>query len=226
VAGAAVSPTSRLASILAAADAQKTVHYVSTADTPDTGQTTVGDAGVTQGVQHITFRSGRKKGTVTEVVSARTAFIRGGTLALVAFLDFNPLPAPQYANHWVRVAHTDTAYSSIAAGVTLASNVNELKMTGPLVGVPDTRIDGERVFGLKGHEALSGGSATVTLYARAVGSPLPVMEVTVLGTFRLTATFDRWNESLHVATPAPAVAISKTGLEIPAWVASDRPSSS
>jgi hypothetical protein len=41
-----------------------------------------------------------------------------------------------------------------------------------------------------------------TLYARAVGSTLPVEEVVSQGSTRATVILSKWNEPIHVAAPA------------------------
>ena len=80
---AAVSPTVLLGSILGAGRSARSVHYVSTASRGAVRVGQVGDAGVTEGVQRITYREGGKTGSVTVIVSADTAYVRGDTFGLV-----------------------------------------------------------------------------------------------------------------------------------------------
>jgi hypothetical protein len=211
---ASVSPTSLLASIVGAARAQPSVHYVNAGTIGAVHVTVVGDAGVAQGIQRITFRRGGKAGHVTVIVSSRTVYIRGDTFTLVNYMGFKAVPAAKYDGAWVLIPHTDKDYSTVANGVTLSSVIGLIKVSKPLSGVPGTTIDGQRVVGVRGKLPPSSGlSVLATLYAQATGSPLPVRETVSQPNLRLTVTLGNWNEPIHVAIPKAAVPISTTGLE-------------
>jgi hypothetical protein len=210
---AAPSPTKLVASILAAARAERSVHYVNAISIGAVRIRVVCDAGVAQGIQQITFHKGARTGHVTVIVSADTAYIRGDAFTLVNYMAFNAAPAAKYAGTWVLVPRTDRDYSTVSAGVRLPSVIAQLNLV-PLSRLSNTTIDGERVVGVKGKRSTPAAKdAAVTLYARAVGTPRPVQEVTSQGSARATVTFSKWNEPLHVAAPAKAVPIAKTGLE-------------
>jgi hypothetical protein len=203
------SPTQLLTSILAAARVQHSVHYVSSASLGDFHVSQVGDAGATQGIQRITFRSAAKTGHVTVIFVAGSAYLRGDAFTLTDYMGFKAGAAAAYAGRWILVPRSDGAYSTIAAGVTFSSAIGELKLSAPLTRVPDTTIGGRRVIGVRGKSSTSPGSIAATLYARATGPPLPVGEVATAGKTRAVVTFSRWNEPVHVAVPASAVPISK-----------------
>lgn len=210
---AAVSPGKLLASILAAGRAERSVHYISATSIGAVRIHMVGDAGTTKGIQRITFRKGAQTGHVTVIVSASTAYVRGDAFTLVNFMGFKAGAAVKYENVWVLIPRTATHYASVAAGVTLSSAIDELELV-PNARVAATRIGGQQVVGVTGTTmAPTGQTATGTLYARVVGSPLPVEDVVSQGSARATATFSNWNDPIHVATPTGAVAIAKTGLE-------------
>lgn len=203
------SPTQLLASILAAARAERSVHYATAGRYGVVRVSFVGDAGVTRGIQRITYRKDTRTGHVRVIVSANTAYVYGDAFTLVNYMGFTAAQASKYGRVWILIPRADSSYSTVAAGVNLSSTINELKLSGQLSIVPDTKIGGQRVFGVRAKKTSSSGHRTVdTLYARAAGAPLPVKEIASQGTMRLTATFGRWNEPIHVATPTAPVPIS------------------
>jgi hypothetical protein len=203
------TPTELLTSILAAARAQHSVHYVSSASLGTSHVSQVGDAGATQGIQRITFRAAGKTGRVTVMFVAGSAYLRGDAFTLVDYLGFKAGAAAAYAGRWILVPRSDSAYSTIAAGVTFTSAIRELKLSAPLTRLPDTTIDGRRVIALRGKSSTAPGSIAATLYARATGPPLPVREVARAGKSSAVVTFSRWNEPVRLSAPASAVPISK-----------------
>lgn len=211
---ASVSPAARLASIVAAARVERSVHYVNVGALGVVRVGIVGDAGIARGIQRITYRKAGKTGHVTVIVSSNTVYIRGDAFTLINYMGFKAIPAAKYAGVWVLIPRTDTDYSTVAAGVTLLSTIDQLKLSKPLSSVPDTTINGQRVLGVRGKlPTATGLNATATLYARATRPPLPVQEVVRQPNAQLTVTLGKWNEPIHVATPKTAVPISTTGLE-------------
>lgn len=199
-----------LSAVLAAGRAQQSVHYVSIASAPRIGTTIVGDAARREGIQQITFRRSGRTGHVTVMVIARTAYVRGDAFTLANYMGIKPSAAARYANSWILIPRSDSGYSTVAAAVTLASAIDELKLSRPLAKVPVRTINGQLVIGISGKDPTSpGGRATATLYARATGTPLPVREQTRLGTGRISVTFSRWNEPVQLRAPAHAVPIAK-----------------
>jgi hypothetical protein len=210
---AARSPADLLASILAAGRAQRSAHFVNTISIGAVRIRLGCDAAPDRGVEHVTFRKNGRTGHLTVIVSKDTAYIRGDAFALVNYEAFKPAPAAKYAGHWVRIPHSDRDYSTVSAGLRLSSVIDELTLV-PVSKAADAMVSGERVVGLTGaRKSAVAKDATVTLYARAAGAPLPVQEVTTQGNARATVTFGKWNETVNVTAPANAVPIAKTGLE-------------
>jgi hypothetical protein len=210
---ASPSPTTLLTSILAAGRAQHSVHVVSVATFGLIRVKLVGDAGVSSGIQRITFSKGSTTGQVTVIVSSNTAYVRGDAFTLVNYMGFKRTPAVNYAGKWVLIPHTDGDFSTVAAAVRIVSAINELELTGSLSRVAERTIAGQRVFGVKGRLPSAAGGAVATVYARLVGRPLPVEAVASQGTGRSTSVLGRWNEPLSLVTPVGAVPIATTGLE-------------
>lgn len=207
-ASAAPTPASRLASIEKAARAQSSVHYETSGDYGSAVITFVGDAGISQGSQHITFEQGGRTGQVTVLVAASTAYVRGDAFTLQNFMGFKQGAAAAYRERWIKIPQTAAAYGPIAAGVTIGSTLDELTVVGTLSSVAEQTLGGQRVFGVRGVRKVSGTSVVVTLYARSVGSPLPVKEVAQRGKMRYVASFGSWNRKVRVTVPKGSVPIS------------------
>lgn len=212
VVDAATSPKQSLASILAAARAQKSVHYVADATDGSFRTTLVCDVGATSGIQRITYVRGGTTGKVTVLVSDGTAYLRGDAFTLRYYMGFKAAPSAKFAGKWVQVPHTDRDYTALAAAVTLPSTIDELRLTEPLSFLPASTLGGQKVIGIKG-KTISKQPAQAGLYTRAQGTPLPVGEVEMSGNALSRTRFSAWNEPVHVAVPAQAVAIAATGLE-------------
>jgi hypothetical protein len=211
---ASQSPAALQQSILAAAKAQRSVHYLAVAQIGGIRIGQVGDAALSEGIQRITYSRGGKTGHVTVIVSSNTAYIRGDAFVLVNYMGFKAVAATKYAGVWVLIPHTDSDYLTVAAGVRLASTIDALELPRPSSILPASTIGGQRVIGVTGKlRASSGLTAVASLYARSSGLPLPVREQATGNGARFAQTLSHWNESVRVAVPSSAVPISTTGLE-------------
>jgi hypothetical protein len=212
---ASVPPPALLASILQAAQTERSFHAVNVAHWADVRVRQVNDDGTSEGIQRITFQKGASSGQVTVIVSAGNAYVRGDLFALVNYMGFNAAAAATYAGQWILIPTTDRDYATVALDVTLPSAIKQLKLASPLSRVPDTKIDGRPVVGVHGSSTSlgNGGTATATLYARAAGPPLPVRETVSQGSMRGAVTFSNWNKPIHVTRPTTSVPIAATGLE-------------
>jgi hypothetical protein len=208
IASASGSPSKTLATILAAARAKGSVHYTSTTNFGTEQLSFVGDAGLVDGSQTITYVKSGKTGHVTVIVSGNTAYVRGDAFTLANYVGFKAAAAKQYAGRWVRFPHTDKGFATLAAGVTLPSVVDELEMGGQLANVSKTEVAGQQVFGVRGTASSAGITTVETIYASAGGPPLPVQEVATHGSISLTVTFSGWNETIAIPAPKASVAIS------------------
>lgn len=205
---AAQSPKALRLSILAAARAQHSVHYVGTSVGPVRTQI-VGDAATDRGIQRITFTRGGKTGHVTVVVVKRTAYIRGDAFTLNTYMELPAPGAARYAGRWISVAHSNRAYADIAAEVTLSSFVGGLDLGGKTVRVSGT-FGGRKVVGVRMTRVEQGLREVETLFARPGRLHLPVAEKdVVVGQGWTQATLSRWNERVRAHAPAHAVPYAK-----------------
>jgi hypothetical protein len=208
----AASPAELLASILAAGRAQHSVHYLSVAGVDGSRIVQVADVGATSGIQRITFSRGGRTGHVVVIVSSSRAF-RGDAFVLATYMGLHADAATKYANTWILIPQTDRLYGTVAADVTLASTISTLGQPGKPRAAPSRTIHGQRVVGVQWRTVVAGKPVVTALYARAVGTRLPVEERAVRGADSVSVSFSRWNEPLRVQAPSSAVPISRTGLE-------------
>ena len=168
------------------------------------------DVAKDRGIQRISITEGGTTGHVTVLVVNRTAYIRGGTFALHAYMGFTPAQASRYHGRWIAIPHGFPSYGTVAAGVTLASVVHELKVAGSSLVRVAGRFGGHAVIGVRRSGKVGGLRTIETLYADARGAPLPVAEILVAPAkgYRNTTTLSHWNEPVRVAPPANAVPIS------------------
>ena len=208
---AAPTPRESLAAILAAAHAQKSVHYVALADNGVSRTRLVCDVATTKGIQRITYGRGGRTGKVTVLVIDGTAYIRGDAFILSSYLGFQSAASVRFAGKWIKIPRSDTAYVSISASATLPSTLDEFRLAGRLEFVAHKKVGGQQTFGIAG--VTGQPPAKATLYARAKGAPLPVGEVETLGKAFAETLLSKWNEPVIVSAPAHAVPIGTTGLE-------------
>jgi hypothetical protein len=214
-AAASVSPAKLVSSSLAAARAQRSVHYVAVDTGPKTSAATdwqvtfVGDAATDRGIQRITYEKGGRTGHVTVEVVANTAYIRGDAFTLQNYMGFPATAARFNAGKWLRLPHTASGFPTVSAGVRLASAISELETTGPYANAGRSIRHGHRVVGVRSVESAGGQTGTVTLYIRSTGTPLPVEQRLTQGkTIRGDATYSNWNEPVNLAKPAYVITLS------------------
>ena len=210
---AASSPIALLVRIFAAARAQHSVHYVSTAQLGTTRVVQVSDVATAKGIQRISYTKSGTTGHVTVIVFGHSAYVRGDAFALVNFMGFNPAASAKSANDWVLIPRGDRDYANVAGDVTLPSAIGSLKGPGRPMAAPSATIGDQRVVGVQWRALVGGKRVVIKLYARASGTPLPVEQRATRGNAVISVTLSGWNEAIGIRAPTAAVPIATTGLE-------------
>jgi hypothetical protein len=117
-------------------------------------------------------------------------------------MGFASATAAADAGRWLVVPQR--GFATVAEGVRLASAIDELRLPGPLTLRTRSSIGGIRVVGISGVVSRFGQRYAETVFVRASGLPLPVMEVGHGGGNLLSVRFSRWNERVSVSAPAGA----------------------
>jgi hypothetical protein len=209
VALAAASPKQVRASMLAAASARHTVHYVSTSSAKGHFIRIVGDVGPGRGIQRITVKTGSQSGPATVLIAGGSAYIRGNAYTLHSYFPFSQSQAQHYAGQWISIPATSGAYAAVAADASFSSFVGDL-LPSQHLSVVRADLGGRKSLGLRGVLKQAGLKLTETIYAPATGTPLPFEEKAVASGVKGTSLtrMSRWNKAVHVTAPANAVPIT------------------
>jgi hypothetical protein len=150
------------------------------------------------------------KERVSIVLSANTVYFSGNTQGLVHYFGLPTAVATTLANQWVSASPSDSAFPSLAAGLTLSSALGEVSPTGSIVKGKRQTVDGQPTMSLSGTGP--SGIARLTLFVAAHGRSLPVEAVGSGGSAQKVSgeivTFSRWGEAVHVPVPSQSIPIS------------------
>lgn len=206
---ASQSPKAVRASIVAAARAQRSVHWSATEVIGAVAYTTGTDAAKTEGAQHITFAVGKQKAHARIIVTGGFAYVRGDALGLRLNLGLTQAQAGKYAGRWISIPKFDAAYASTAEGDTMASVVHDLTPRGRL-SLDTGKVHGVRVIGVRGVSGSGKKKVAEVVIARAHGKRLPLEEdIFAPGKNAIGhTTFSKWNETVTVTAPTSSTPIA------------------
>jgi hypothetical protein len=209
VALAAQSPKALSGSIVAAARAQRSVHWTATEVIGSVALTTGTDAGKTKGVQHVTFAIGKQRAHVKIIVAGGVAYVRGDALGLQLNLSLTTAQAKKYAGAWISIPKLDPAYAPTAAGDTMDTVVSQLAPHGRL-SLISGKLHGIRVIGVRGVSGSGTKKTAEVLITRAHGKRLPLeQDIVSPGKHAIGHTaFSKWNETVQVTAPASSTPIA------------------
>jgi len=196
------SPKAVLASIVAAALAQNSVHWTESFPGAGIGYPPVrwsSDVTTDSGMQRVAISGG---GTVRARLVNQVVYVRGNPMGLEYELNlWNSQRAKQYAGRWISIPKGDQLYAQTADGLTVASIVHDATPEGTLKVVRNashwTRLlVVSRISRASLSEGATGASVPVdfTLTPGLLGSP--------------SGNFGRWNEPVHVQPPATSTPIA------------------
>ncbi|MDQ6856258.1 MAG: hypothetical protein M3Z57_04210 [Candidatus Dormibacteraeota bacterium] len=200
---------------MAAANASKGFHYVAVTSGGGVSQKFVGDAGQAGGSQVITMDSTSGQEQFTLLLVSGTVYFQGNVAALRDQLGVPAASAAGLVGKWISVATGDGPYAVLAAGITIADQVQS---TGLVPATTEVLAGGGvRIAGSVPPQ--QGGPSGTGHLDVAAGSRLPTTYVTSFGgngtTIASTVTFSRWGTAPAVAAPAGAMAWSTLGASAP-----------
>jgi hypothetical protein len=126
------SPASLLASATANAKAQDWVHAVATSHHGSETAVITQNSGPDEGEQSVQIGAAVAK----VIVINGDAYIQGNSDAITGYFDFPAADAPTLAGRWISIPPSDSAYATVAAGVSLESSLAEVGLTGNLTETP------------------------------------------------------------------------------------------
>jgi hypothetical protein len=205
----------------AAASSEASLHYVSTTKTPTDSVTITGDVSKTEGKQTIVANVDGQIGHVTVELVGGTAYFEGDEPGLATFMGLSQSIAMKYENQWISLTASDTAFSSVAAGLTTSSALLEASIASPLALRGTSEKSGQRVLVLGGFDSGTPAGATkkvvipVRLYVQAKGRSLPVLYTAsdTVGKRKesTSVAFSNWGEPVGTTAPPGAVPIAILG---------------
>jgi hypothetical protein len=165
------------------------------------------------GRQEITISGGEH---AIVLVVGKVTYVQGNKAALTGIFGFPAATATRLVNRWISFRPGDTGYQQVTSGVTLAGLVSELELTGPLTIKAPGTVAGQSVVGVHGTVPASVGApagSKATLYVAASGRTLPVSyQIDRADSLRLTVTFSRWGEPVHITAPPRAIPVTSISL--------------
>jgi hypothetical protein len=201
---AAPKPAKILSDSLVAAGGAASFHYRAVWQTGGMTQTIVGDAGLSSGMQSVSFGGAQ----FSVVLIDRVIYVRGDSAALRDQLGLATTTASADAGKWIALQQSDGPYQSIEQGVTTETALSQILIAPRVLsthlhrGSRTLRIAGPIPPGTRGQVIT--GSARLDMAAR---SKLPSL---YLGHGRnggqpwsASITFTQWGEGVPV-TPPPA----------------------
>jgi hypothetical protein len=199
---------------------EKSVQVVSTTSnnqlgaTPNVAATVtiVTDAARGEGIQHISFEQAGSMGQETIELIGGAGYFRGDAFTLQNFNGFTASAAQRYAGTWLKVTHSDAAYSKVTSGLTIASMPAQMVLPQPQLLPSVSTLDGYNVRQLRSVFQESSGTVTGLMYIRSRGTPLPVEQTfTQQDGSHGTDTWSHWNEPVTIKTPVASTLFSATG---------------
>lgn len=208
IALAAQSPRQVRASIVGAAKAQHSVHYVSKEVVGSSLTTLTGDVKAAHGIQHVKIHLGKQTGHLTILVLGQTAYLRGDALGL-EIQGLTKVQAAKYDGRWISIPKGDKLYGPTAEDVTLGSVIEIITPHGRL-SVAFKKAHGRRVVAVAGVSGKGKKKQIHVLLAPAHGKRLPLEEDEVApGQESISRTvLSQWNEPVQVHAPASSTPIS------------------
>jgi hypothetical protein len=185
---------------------------VSANASPNASVTIVTDAGSSEGIQRVTFAQGGASGHETVEVAGGEAYFSGDSFTLENFNGFSAAAAAHYADTWLEVSPSDSAFTSLTSAVTMSTMPAQIILPKPELLKGDSTVSGIRVKGIRGVVSTHSGKETGVLYVRSTGGPLPVkLTSSLVHGGHGSDVFSRWNEAVTVTAPSSSIPFSSTG---------------
>lgn len=166
----------------------------------------VSDIGVKAGRQVITFDAAHAEVAVVD----GTAYIEGDATALTQYFGI-PTKTPQkYADKWISVPSSNSAYEAVASTATIGADFGQLVFAGPFHTGAVTVVGGQQVLPISGHTTGSSSSASVpaTLDLTTTGKLLPVQFSAADKHASEQTTWSDWGQAVTITAPHGAIPIA------------------
>ena len=203
-AGASGTPAQAVSAALSGAERQASVRWASSVTTKGITNSIVTQAGRSAGSQLITWSEGKNAAYLAIELVNGTGYMTGTAGGLYAE-GFTQAAATSEAGKWISLTAASPAYTSTVSGLTIATTMEQMQMSGSVTSVPAVVIVGHSYPGYKGvTKPFEGGAALhETIYVSTTATPLPVKAVQDTS----SVVFGDWGEAISVSVPKGAVPI-------------------
>jgi|GEM_PF-5875536 len=209
------SPSETLGKAVAAGEKMRSVHFVSF---DHLGKITIsqnGNIGPGKGDIYSVYKDGKASGLSQELFTNGKLFLKANSSTLISFFGFKKAGANKYGNKWVYIPKTDVVYANLTPSLTLAGQMQQIKIPGKVTYLKNPKINGKKVIGILGTPASQGGiKEKEVLYISPSDKYLPIKATLDQSkTAYAWVSFSKWNEIVKISVPSRYSPIGKTGLE-------------
>jgi hypothetical protein len=210
---AAQTPSALLDSALSAVLAQQSVHLACTISSSAGDQTESEDIGDSSG--RIVNTTGSV--STSNILVGGVDYFSTNTAGVLTISGISEAEAEKLAGEWISMRPGDSygSYLSYAEGIhgmTLASQADAVRLTGPLKRTGSMAVQGVAVYGVSGGATSYFSitkSSTENVYVAASGTPLPVSVSANSGNgIVTTCNFSNWGEPMDLTAPPHPVPLT------------------
>jgi hypothetical protein len=197
------SPYAQMRTVIADANAQRSVRLTTTATMSGLKIVEVTDAGRSAGRQSITLTKLGYANTVKIELIAGKLYVKGDASILTSYLALPQATANELAGQWFGIPKSSGYYAQVADGMTISTALAEVTMTNAVASEPAVMLDGALVDVLKGTSVKSTlePSFDESLFVSTAKRPLPVEVTQVVQGSLGTIVFSHWDEMIVLSAP-------------------------
>jgi hypothetical protein len=197
------TPYAQMRTVIADANAQRSVRLTTTATMSGLKIVEVTDAGRSAGRQSITLTKLGYANTVKIELIAGKLYVKGDASILTSYLALPQATANELAGQWFGIPKSSGYYAQVADGMTISTALAEVTMTNAVASEPAVMLDGALVDVLKGTSVKSTlePSFDESLFVSTAKRPLPVEVTQVVQGSLGTIVFSHWDEMIVLSAP-------------------------
>jgi hypothetical protein len=201
-----LSASALMALALKDAVAQGSVHEVELATAPGHSFSMVDDIAAASGRQII-----NSDGAHAEVLVVKdVAYIYGDKKAVADYFQISTTDPGKYANRWLSIQSTNSAYATVTNAVTIKSDFTDVTIPGTVTRGASTVLNGQQVVPIKGSAPATATSAKInaTLFVTTSSPVLPVELRLISKSETVTATWTKWGHRVTLSAPATSTPLA------------------
>ncbi len=165
------------------------------------------NAGADSGSQTIKFEEKTGAGEETCELVKNVVYFRADAFALQYFNGLTAALARKYSDAWILVPPSNSAFSGLAAGLTVSSISSELNTPSPRLLSGEQKLDGTEVKLLESVVTEDSVRETIRLFVPAKGQPFPIEQTISSSVSHSVMTLSPLNKAARVVAPEESISI-------------------